>query len=143
MEKDISENFCKCLFFVSHDLSRLMTEMAEEEFRFTGMSPTYAFLLMLVIEQPGITPTELSIKLHLKPSTITRFIDKLANYGFMERKSEGKNVLLYSTDRGMEMQSQIKSSWMNLYKKYSDKLGADLSSQITNDINNVNTLLSS
>ena len=67
--------------------------MAEEEFKHTGVSPTYAFLLMAVQEQPGITQKELGEALHVTPSTITRFIEKLVYKGLATTRSEGKKSL--------------------------------------------------
>ena len=63
--------------------------MAEEAFAKTGLSPSYAFLVMIVEEQPGITLKSLSEKLHLAPSTCTRLVDKLVNREIVERKQEG------------------------------------------------------
>ncbi|MEE8416834.1 MAG: MarR family transcriptional regulator [Desulfobacterales bacterium] len=64
-----------CLYFTSNSLSRVITRMAEEEFRRTGLSPSHAFLMMLVNDNPGIGQKELCEQLHLAPSTVTRFID--------------------------------------------------------------------
>lgn len=64
-----------CLYFTSNSLSRVITRMAEEEFRRTGLSPSHAFLMMLVNDNPGIGQKELREQLHLAPSTVTRFID--------------------------------------------------------------------
>jgi len=141
MSKKGSDIFCNCLYSVAHELARLMTEMAEEEFRPTGLSPSHAFLLMLVNETPGINPLELSSRLNLKPSTITRFADKLVYKSLLERQFMGKNVLLYPTDKGRLMQDEIKSCWNNLYQRYINKIGKERADTITSDINDLNNLL--
>ena len=74
--------------------------MADEEFRITGLSPTYAFLLSILNEGDGITQKEIGEVLDVTPSTITRFIDKLENSGHLERRIEGKNSFIYSTEKG-------------------------------------------
>jgi len=43
---------------------------------------------MIVYERPGIQPMQLSRKLQLTPSTITRLVEKMEYRGFLERQSE-------------------------------------------------------
>ena len=69
----LKNNFPCCLYYTSASLARVVNELAEKEFMSCGLSPSYAFLVMLVIESPGISPNELCSQLNLKPSTITRF----------------------------------------------------------------------
>jgi DNA-binding MarR family transcriptional regulator len=97
--------------------------MAEEEFAKTGVSPTYGFLLMTVNEKPGISQNEICEILHIAPSTLTRFIDKLEVKGFVTRRSEGKNSFIYSTEKGKEHQKEIEKAWLSLYNRYSEILG--------------------
>lgn len=66
----------ECLYFTANRLGRIITKMAEDEFAVSGLSPTYAFLLMAVYEREGISQKELCEILHLQPSTITRFIER-------------------------------------------------------------------
>ena len=86
----MEQYFSNCLYFTANHLARLMNKMAEEEFAPLGISPTYAFLLMAVYEQPNITQSELSNILHIVPSTTTRFVEKLEVKKLVTRKSEGK-----------------------------------------------------
>ncbi|MNH83361.1 putative HTH-type transcriptional regulator YusO [compost metagenome] len=117
--------FENCLYFTVNKLSRAITKMAEESFRKTGLSPTHAFLMMLVIDKPGISQSELAENLHLKPSTITRLVDKLVEKGLIERKSEGKRSLNFPTEQGSAILKEIKDSWKTLLRSYSDILGEE------------------
>lgn len=121
----IDDFFNNCLYFTVNKLSRAITKMAEDSFVKTGLSPTHAFLMMLVIEKPGISQSELAEALHLKPSTITRFVDKLVEKGFIERKTEGKRSLNYPTEKGNEILKDIKEGWKILFRSYSDILGEE------------------
>jgi len=132
----IENSFDKCLYFTVSKLSRAITKMAEEEFAETGLSPTYGFLLMTVIERPGISQNHICEVLHIAPSTLTRFIDKLEGKGLVVRKSEGKNSFIYSTEKGIEFQESIEKARANLYNRYSEVLGyeeADKLAKIVND----------
>lgn len=79
-----------CLYFTANSLARVITRLAEEEFRRTGLSPSHAFVMMLVNDHPGIGQKELCAQLHLAPSTVTRFIDALVQRGYLTRHADGK-----------------------------------------------------
>ncbi|MBA4541731.1 MULTISPECIES: MarR family winged helix-turn-helix transcriptional regulator [Thermoactinomyces] len=124
----------RCLYFTTQSLAREIRKMAEETFAPIGLSPTYAFIVLVVIEQPGITSTDLGKILHVSPSTVTRFVDKLILKGLVERKTGGKLSKLYPTEAGVQFQSKIQECWDELHKRYSEVLGKEtgdlLSSQI-------------
>lgn len=120
-----------CLYFTVNKLSRAITRMAEDSFKKTGLSPTHAFLLMLVNNKPGISQSELAEELHMMPSTITRFIDKLVMKGLIERKAEGKRSFIYPTEAGENTQEEIKEAWKDLYRNYSAVLGEDAGKELT------------
>jgi DNA-binding MarR family transcriptional regulator len=112
-----------CLYFTANSLARVITRMAEEEFRKTGLSPSHAFLVMLVNDHPGIAQKELADNLQLAPSTVTRFIDSLVYKGYLTRQTEGKASKVYPTDEGKNLQSVIDDAWNNLHMRYAKVLG--------------------
>ena len=120
-----------CLYFTANSLSRAITRMAEEEFRITGLSPSHAFLLMLVNDRPGIGQKELCAHLSLAPSTITRFVDGLVHRGYLVRKTEGKAVKIFATKKGNGLQEPISKAWKRLYVRYSDILGTEEGDTLT------------
>lgn len=131
-----------CLFFTANSLARAITRMTEEEFRTTGLSPSHAFLLMLVNAEPGLNQKALAEKLHLSPSTVTRFIDHLAHRGYLERRTEGKISEVYPTDKGSQLQEAIGLAWQRVYHRYSDLLGEEYGRQLTQMSDQATHLLS-
>jgi DNA-binding MarR family transcriptional regulator len=125
MSTDTREILTNCLYFTANNLSRVITRMAEEAFRPTGLSPSHVFLLMLANENPGIGPKEMSDHLQLAPSTVTRFVDTLVSKGYLERKAEGKNVGLFPTPEGLALQPGITLAWQSFHEKYCEILGAE------------------
>ena len=114
-----------CLFFTANALARTVTRMAEKAFRDTGLSPSHAFAVMLVMDQPGMTISELADHLHLAPSTLTRFADKLVYMDLVERRQEGKLARVYPTDRAKDIQPEIEKAWTRLHEDYSAVLGRE------------------
>lgn len=139
----VEEYLRNCLYFTASKLSRVIMKMAEEEFEATGLSPAYAFLLIIVNNRPGITQQELGHALHLTPSTVTRFIDKLELKGLVTRTVEGKNSLIHLTEEGIDIQEKIEQARHNLYKRYSGILGKEKGDSLTKLIFEASTKLDS
>ncbi|MCP4292312.1 MAG: MarR family transcriptional regulator [bacterium] len=114
-----------CLFFTSQAFCRSLNRMAEEEMAPTGLAPSQTYLLMIIIETPGITPKELSEHMQLAPSTVTRFIDKFVARKLVTRESDGKLVKITATEAGRNLSPVIKKVWADLYQRYSNVLGKE------------------
>jgi len=119
----IEDYFKGCLYFAVSSLHRTVNRLAEEAFISTGLSPNYAFLLMLVNEKNGISQKEICAHLNLMPSTVSRFIDKLEAKGLIKRRVDGKNAFIYLTKQGSNLQPEIEKAWEILYNRYSEILG--------------------
>ncbi len=132
--KECNSKYCNCLYYSANALSRVMTKMADEEFAATGLSSSYAFLLMTVNDKPGVQPKEISEKMMLTQSTVTRLIEKMEHKGFLERKHSGRNTEVYPTAKSKKLDKKIKQAWMSLYKRYTAILGKEKSKKLTDDI---------
>lgn len=126
--EDILSN---CLYFTSNKLSRIMNRMADEEFSRIGLSTSHAMALMTIDLEPGLSQNELSKKLNIKPSTTSRFIDKLESKGLVTRKVKGKVSYLHPTPKGEKLQEEIQKCWKNLHHRYSKILGEKEGAELT------------
>ena len=126
--------YCGCLYYSANALSRLMTKMADEEFAVTGLSASYAFLLMTVNNKPGIHPREISEQMQLTPSTITRLIEKMEQKHLLERQSTGRTTQVYPTDKSKELGEKITEAWRNLYQRYTGLIEEEEAKKLTANI---------
>ncbi|MCF8413805.1 MAG: MarR family winged helix-turn-helix transcriptional regulator [Melioribacteraceae bacterium] len=112
-----------------------MNRLAEEEFMITGLSPAHAIALVVVYENPGITPKRIALELKLASSTITRFLDALEKKQLIKRSVEGKNSKISITEKGNSMYETIKNAWQNLNDRYLSILGEKSAKVLTQLIN--------
>lgn len=120
-----------CLFFTANALARTITRMGEESFAAVGMTPSYAFLLTLTFEQPGITQKELAARLQLAPSTVSRFVEALEHKGYVAREVRGRETCVFPTESGLALRPSIRVAWHGLYERYSSVLGIEQGEALT------------
>jgi DNA-binding MarR family transcriptional regulator len=126
-----NNKYCNCLYYSANALAREIGKLADEEFAVTGLAPSHAFLLMSVIEKPGLQPMEISRIMMLSPSTITRFIEKLESKGLVERETSGKYTSVFPTAKGKELKTRLADSWQALHKRYFAIIGPEKSQDLT------------
>lgn len=116
----LSEN----LFFLSGALSRKLSSRADEAFASIGLSSSHALLLLLIHKNPEVQPGTLARKLHLKPSTITRLVQKIERRDLVEKESRGRSLAIRCTDKGAEMAEDINQRWQQLLDRKEEELGS-------------------
>lgn len=133
--------YCGCLYYSSNALARVMTKIAAEEFSVTGLTPSYAFLIMIINDKPGIQPKEISEQMQLTPSTVTRLIEKMEHRGLLTRNSIGRCTEVIPTEEGAKLNVQIKDAWRKLYNRYMVLLGEKVGMELTSSIYNASKKL--
>lgn len=129
---DIDENILEgCLFFNVNSFSRTLLKIAEMEFKDLQVSPSHASLLVMVYDNPGIAPKQLGSFLNLTPSTITRFIDSLEKRKLLTRKTKGKSIQIFPTEKALEIKSELSLAYKKLILKYTHHLGAQTVNQLS------------
>ena len=85
------------MYFASGALARKVEKLAVDTWKETKLAPSHAYLLMIVLDKPGVQPTTLVEELLLAPSTITRLIEKLEQKKLVRRTMEGKITNVFPT----------------------------------------------
>lgn len=133
-EEKAVTRYSACLLFSANALARAITAIGDDEFGRFGLSYSHAYLLCDVVDQPGITPTQLSETLHLTPSTITRLVEKLEQKQLVRRESEGKKTLIYPTAAGEALRPAITEAWGRVGARYSQAVGQENVCQLTQQV---------
>lgn len=131
----------ECLYFTANRLSRIATKMAEDEFAVTRLSPSYAYLMMAVDENEGISQKELCKILHLTPSTVTRLIEKLIGKDLIYHQVEGRMSRIYTTDKGKTLMPVIHECWDRLRNRYNTILGDKEGDRLAMHLDKINEQL--
>ncbi len=125
--------FEECLYFNSNALARTVSRIWTEAYREFDLSPPHAFLLRVILAQPGLLPRELAKELNLSRSTITRFLDSLEKRDFLIRKptgQDGRELQVYPTKAAEAIHQKLDDTGSNLTKLIATIIGTDELSEI-------------
>ena len=123
--KIADSKYGKCFYFTANALARKIDKLAQESWSKVGLSPSHAYLLMLVLEKPGIQPGDIAGHLQLQPSTITRLAEKLEEKKLLVRTTEGKITNVYPTPKAKELLPRLKECMNEFCSRYSTLLGKE------------------
>jgi DNA-binding MarR family transcriptional regulator len=135
--KTSCSKYAQCLYFTSAALARKIEKMATESWKKVGLSPSHGYVLLAVLEEPGIQPTALADHLQLQPSTITRLIEKLEQKKLAVRTTEGKVTNVYPTPKAKELQPKMIACMQEFFEKYATVLGKNESMNLVKTLSSV------
>ena len=124
----------ECLYFSANVLARKIEKLAGATWKKVNMSPSHAYLLMIVLEEPGVQPGILSDELQLTPSTITRLIEKLEEKDLVVRTTSGKITNLYPTPKAKKLLPQLNECVKQFQRDYTKILGVEESAKLVSNI---------
>jgi DNA-binding MarR family transcriptional regulator len=122
------------MYFSANALARKMEKLANESWKKVDLSPSHAYLLMIVIEEPGVQPGALSEELQLTPSTITRLIEKLEQKKLVARTADGKLTNVYPTPKAKAMLPKLRDCVNHFFNAYSKILGKEESARLVQNM---------
>lgn len=134
--------FDRCLYFNLNVLTRTINRIWEEAFQRLGLSPSHAYLLRLVLGEPGITQKRVAQALGLAPSTVTRFVDALAAKGLLERgpnAADARESALYPTAAGQTLEAELDATGQALFQRMRSTLGAERFDQLVTTLREAQT----
>lgn len=135
--KTSESKYCQCLYFTANALARKTEKLAQQSWSKVDLSPSHAYLLMMVIQEPGIQPSLLADNLQLQPSTVTRLIEKLEEKKLVVRTSEGKTTNVYPSPKGKDMLPRLRECLHEFYTGYVSILGKEESAKLVHTMSKV------
>jgi len=132
---DKNPQFDKCLYFTANALARVVSKIADQEFKRIGLSSAHAYVLMVVSQAPGIGHKDLAGRLRLAPSTVTRFVDSLVHQDLVEREGEGRCVSHSPTPAGTAKAKDVARVSETLMHRYTSVLGKQATRNLAGHMN--------
>lgn len=135
--KTSCSKYAQCLYFTSAALARKIEKLATESWKPVDLSPSHAYLLLAVLEEPGIQPTALAEHLQLTPSTISRLLEKLEEKKLVVRTTEGRLTNVYPTPKARELQPKMGVCMNDFLQRYTALLGKEESGRLVTEMSRI------
>jgi DNA-binding MarR family transcriptional regulator len=113
--KSSESKYAQCLYFTSNALARKVEKLAIESWKPAGLPPSHAYLLLMVLEEPGQQPGNIAGHLQLTPSTVTRLLEKLEEKKLIIRATEGKITNVYPTSKAKQLVPKLSGCLDHFY----------------------------
>ena len=132
--------FEQCMYYSVNKLARRLNSIADEEFKKMDITATQGFALIAVGELHKHTPSEIAAELEMKPSTITRFLDKLEKLGYIKRDYHGRNTEVNITELGTEKLQEVFQCWKGIHDRNAETFGEEIAKDVTEEVIKANKL---
>jgi len=132
--KVIESKYNHCLYFAANTLARKIEKLAIECWKPVDLPPSHAYLLMMVLEEPGLHPGILANHLQLSPSTITRLIEKLEEKDLVLRLTDGRTTKVFPSEIGKTLLPTLRSCLVQFYNNSCGIIGKSESERMVSDM---------
>ncbi|MEN8172743.1 MAG: MarR family transcriptional regulator [Chloroflexota bacterium] len=126
------------MYFNVNTFSRKVNRIWKDAFKEVGLSPSHAYLLRLVLAEPGLSQKTIADILNLEKSTVTRFINKLETEGFIIRQVPAarntREQTIYPTKKAQLLHSELGRISDNLHAKMLETIGIDEIKELVKDL---------
>jgi len=132
--------FERCLYFNLNSLTRSVNRIWDQAFAEFELAPSHAYLLRMVLEQPGQTAKQLSQGLHLEKSTVTRFLHILEEKKLINRRSgssgDARELGIYPTRKAQDIGQQLNDKGNALYQQMTEMIGKNKLIELVGELRN-------
>ncbi len=84
----MSQDYQHDLFFLLHDVARLIRVEADKRARVHGMTRAQWGMVLILGRNPGLSQKEMADLLDVEPISVARLVDRLAAAGMVERRAD-------------------------------------------------------
>jgi DNA-binding MarR family transcriptional regulator len=137
--------FERCLYFNVNALARAVNRIWNEAFEPLGLSPAHAYLLRLVLVNPGLSQKEIGEQLRLEKSTVTRFVDALQERQLVQRRrgalGDAREQGIHPTKAAERLKQALGDQGDALYREMLDRIGKEELTVLVAQLRKVEELL--
>ncbi|MHB1245597.1 MAG: MarR family winged helix-turn-helix transcriptional regulator [Sulfuriferula sp.] len=140
----IASMFDHCLYFNTTALSRRLESEWSKAFKPFDLTPPQAFMLRVVLDQPGLKQYEIASAMTISRPTATRALDGLKEKGLIERRSsghDGREQCIFPTPPAIAMHASLNDASGQVSKRLKKLLGVDVFTDAVTRINGVRSML--
>lgn len=113
----------RAMHAILNSFSRDVCRLFDAYFKEHKLATPFVELLIHISEDEKLSQKELSERMNLAPSTITRFIDKLQNRELVEKKMNGRMAFITLSGKGKKLIPHLVRAYHEAEETLQKKLG--------------------
>lgn len=120
--------FKDCICFQLGRTVRQITKVYRDEISSYNLTHGQFFMIVAIIEEEGLLPSELSVKTAQDRAATTGLLDRLVKDDWIERKQDIKDrrsLRIYLTQKGTEHKKQILELFEKVNQEYLNRFSQD------------------
>lgn len=106
-----------------NSFSRTLTSFFDDRLSRFDLATSYVELMILMKKSEEVSQKDLADQLSLAPSTVTRFVEKLKNHGYLTKKRDGRNMTIELTEAGRKASAEMEREYESIVQEISDMMG--------------------
>jgi DNA-binding MarR family transcriptional regulator len=122
----------ECTAYRLRIVNRAISKIYDDALRPYELRIAQLNTLVVVMESGGLTPNELSQKMHMDASTVSRNVERMCNSGWLKLADidDARSHEIQITEKGMKLISEVSEAWEEAQRLAEDLLGVAISKAI-------------
>lgn len=106
-----------------NSFSRTLSAFFDDRLSRFNLATSYIELMILMRKNGGVSQKDIASQLSLAPSTVTRFVEKLKNQGYLTKQRDGRNMTIELTDNGRRVSAEMEREYESIVQDIRDLMG--------------------
>jgi DNA-binding MarR family transcriptional regulator len=106
-----------------NSFSRTLSAFFDDRLSRFNLATSYIELMILMRKNGGVSQKDIASQLSLAPSTVTRFVEKLKNQGYLTKQRDGRNMTIELTDDGRRVSAEMEREYESIVQDIRDLMG--------------------
>ncbi|HEY8375371.1 MAG TPA: MarR family winged helix-turn-helix transcriptional regulator [Nannocystis sp.] len=122
----------ECTAYRLRIINRAISKIYDDALRPYELRVAQLNTLVAVMQSGGLTPNELSSKMHMDASTVSRNVERMCNAGWLRLADidDARSHEIQITEKGMRLIAEVAPAWEEAQRRAEELLGVSIGKAI-------------
>lgn len=127
----------ECTAYRLRIINRAISKLYDDALRPFELRIAQLNTLVVVMQTQGLTPNELSVRMHMDASTVSRNVERMCNSGWLKLADidDARSHEIQITEKGMKLIADVAPAWEAAQQEAEEMLGVSIGKAIARGAN--------
>ncbi|MDC0718325.1 MarR family winged helix-turn-helix transcriptional regulator [Nannocystis bainbridge] len=122
----------ECTAYRLRIINRAISKLYDDALRPFELRIAQLNTLVVVMQTQGLTPNELSVRMHMDASTVSRNVERMCNSGWLKLADidDARSHEIQITEKGMKLIADVAPAWEAAQRDAEELLGVSIGKAI-------------